>query len=127
MKKLFSLLIFILVLFFSPISIAQINNNWPSQDIWAFIQHDADPWGKHPKMTVFVHIPKDSLSCDEHNCPAEDVKVIGEATYGNTSLGWHVITIKKGTFNNPKSYFLNPPKNKPKFKPDNIHTWIVSL
>lgn len=92
------------------------------QDVWVIIQHP-DVW--HEPSLVLVYVPKQSLTGDFENCPAEDTKVTGRAILVNGSYnGIHVVILKKGTLNDEKDYMTDPPPNIP-IPADNIETWNV--
>jgi hypothetical protein len=102
------------------------SKNWPTLDVWVMVYHSHEDL-RHPPCMVIVHIPKNSLDADENNCPAHDTKLVGEGFSGNgVSTGYHVIILKKGALNDPKSYSLMPPKRKPKLVPDYIHIWTAN-
>lgn len=122
MKKLAAILTFLLLIFSSAVQAGV--NNWPTLDAWVLVRH-SDPFLEHAPCIVIVHIPKNSIECDE-NCPAQDTKLVGEGVDDKgISTGYHVITIKKGALNNPESFSFEPPKRKPKVVPDFINIWTA--
>ena len=124
MKKIIITVLTFIFLIFG--SLATMAGNWPTLDIWVYVKHkDLDY--KHQPCRVIVHIPKNTLECDDKNCPAQDTKVVGEGMWSDgVSAGWHVVKIKKGALNNPKSYTFDKPKWKPRIEPDNITMWLVN-
>lgn len=127
MKKLFIALMLLVFSCTTALNIWAQEPNWPSLDVWVVAKHAEDPFGDHPACTVIIHIEKGSIYCDDKNCPAEDTKVVGEMVFQNgISWGFHVVTLKKGMLNDPKSFSFSAPKRKFKIKPDWLNIWTAT-
>jgi hypothetical protein len=108
--------------------IAPVTSPCLDQDVWVYIRHIDDTLEWHQPCIVIVKIPKHSLQGDFNNCPAQDVKLVGQGRTGfgmSIYSGYHVIVLKKGYLNKPENYTTRPPKPI-KIPANNINSWHVS-
>ena len=136
MKKLaLALLLVVLTVFgCAELAAAPIHSTAPvtspclDQDVWVYVKHVDDTLEWHPPCMVVVKIPKHSLQGDFNNCPAQDIRLVGQGRAGfgmSVFAGYHVVVIKKGYLNDPKNYTTRPPRPI-KIPANNIDSWHVN-
>ena len=83
--------------------------NAPAVDIYVMV-FDTETFYKSPAV-VEVKIESHTIHCEVDTCPAEDIRLPGEAfSKKGDFLGMRMVTVKKG--------YLTDPKNKDKWSYD---------
>ena len=123
MKRLMLILLLTVIIGFSFIvDETSEANQCLDKDVWVYVKH-SDPW--EDTSTVIVHVPKFSLERGSQDCPRQDTKVVGIGrTDTKEYAGFHVVILKKGALNDPKSYTTRAPR-KIEIPENFFDTWYV--